>query len=321
MTDNSDKLDFALIRFLLTLVQTQSMQQTANLLNLSQSGASRKLAKASEIFGTELFIRSGFRMIPSAKMNELHPKLEVLLKQHESLFASTNAFKPASMDRSFNIATMDHGILAILGPAIGPLLREAPNIQINFIESKSTSWSQLRHGEVDMLAYPYANIPSDCDSLPLYKCDYALVVRQGHPLEKRLQDHGTLTADDVISYPRISITVNRHTENSDYELSPINALDNQRTAITLPYFLAAPMLLTDTDCTLQMPLVSAQMLSKMLPVSVLPTTDMNKTQFEPRLVWHRSQSTDPSHQWLRAMIALHVRDFIKNQSDIVTDKI
>ena len=94
MTDNSDKLDFALIRFLLTLVQTQSMQQTANLLNLSQSGASRKLAKASEIFGTELFIRSGFRMIPSAKMNELHPKLEVLLKQHESLFASTNAFKP-----------------------------------------------------------------------------------------------------------------------------------------------------------------------------------------------------------------------------------
>ena len=131
MTDNSDKLDFALIRFLLTLVQTQSMQQTANLLNLSQSGASRKLAKASEIFGTELFIRSGFRMIPSAKMNELHPKLEVLLKQHESLFASTNAFKPASMDRSFNIATMDHGILAILGPAIGPLLREAPNIQIN----------------------------------------------------------------------------------------------------------------------------------------------------------------------------------------------
>ena len=35
MTDNSDKLDFALIRFLLTLVQTQSMQQTANLLNLT----------------------------------------------------------------------------------------------------------------------------------------------------------------------------------------------------------------------------------------------------------------------------------------------
>lgn len=185
MTEETDKLDFLLIRFLLTLVETQSMQQTAHILNLSHSGASRKLSKANQLFGCELFIRSGFQMIPSTRMNEIQAMLERLLQTYEGLFAPSTAFEPSKMHHTFTIATMDHGITAILGPAMASIISEAPNVRINFVESKNTTWSDLRMGEVDLLPYPYENIPSDFDSLPLYDCEYALMVRQGHPLIKR----------------------------------------------------------------------------------------------------------------------------------------
>lgn len=311
MTDDTDKLDFLLIKFLLTLVETKSMQQTAYMLNLSHSGASRKLARANQLFGCELFIRSGYQMIPSTRMNEIQAMLERLLRTHEALFAPPTAFDPSKMHHTFTVATMDHGIAAILAPSVSSIVREAPNVRVDFIESKNTSWMDLRMGEVDLLCYPSEHIPSDFDSLSLYECDYALMVRKQHPLVALYKSKGCLTSDEILKFPRVAISVNRHTENSEYELSPIASIEEQRTQFSLPYFLAAPMLLSETDCTLQMPSVSAHFLARTHNLVVIPTKGLGDRHFKARLVWHRSRTADPGHQWLRSMIAIHARNFAK----------
>lgn len=309
-TDTADKLDFFLIRFLLTLSETRSMQQAAHMLGLSQSGASRKLSRANEIFGTELFIRSGTAMLPSARMEELTPLFDSILEQQKALFNPKAAFDPAKLDRTFTVTTMDHGLLAIFSPAIGPILKEAPGLRIEVMELKNATWQALRTGEVDFTAYPSDRIPPDFDSLLLYRTQYVVMVRRGHPLEKVAAKKGRVDAEDILPYSRIGISVNRHTLNSDYELSPVESLADQHTALKLPYFLAAPMLLADTDCTLQLPLVSARFWSRVLPLTILPTSHLRTQSFEPRLVWHRRKSGDAAHQWVRSMIALHVRNFV-----------
>ncbi len=309
-TDTADKLDFFLIRFLLTLSETRSMQQAAHMLGLSQSGASRKLSRANEIFCTELFIRSGTAMLPSVRMEELTPLFESILEQQKALFNPKAAFDPAKLDRTFTIATMDHGLLAIFAPAIGPILKEAPGLRIDVLDLKNATWQLLRTGEVDFTAYPSERIPSDFDSLPLYQTPYVVMVRRGHPLDNLAAKKGRVDADDILPYSRIGISVTRRTLNSEYELSPVESLTDQRTALRLPYFLAAPMLLLNTDCTLQLPLVSARFWSRVLPLTILPTSHLLSQNFEARLVWHRRNSGDPAHQWVRSMIALHIRNYV-----------
>ncbi len=309
MSATTDQLDFLLIRFLLSLSTTQSLRQTANVLGLSQSNASRKLARACEIFGTDLFVRSGQFMKPTAEMNRIRPVLERLLDEQAALFAPEQTFSPADLKRTFRIGLLDHGILAILSPAIGPILREAPGVHIDIVDSKNFTWDALRSDALDMIAYPLADIPGDFDSLELYRCGYSLVVRSGHPLEAVLADKGILSPEDVLPYPKIGLQVTKHLENSDYYNAPVPGLAGQETAISLPYFLAAPFLLSGNDCTLLLPTVSARFMAQTLPISALPTRGLGGPgDFVARLVWHRSSGTDAAHQWLRSMIALHIRE-------------
>ena len=306
----TDPLDFLLIRFLLSLSATQSLRQTANLLGMSQSNASRKLARAHEIFGAELFIRSGPFMKPTGEMERIRPILERLLDEEAKLLASAQAFTPAELKRTFRIGMFDHGILAILSPAIGPILREAPGAHIDIIDSKNFTWDDLRSDALDMIACPFPDIPSDFDVLELYRCGYSLVVRNGHPLEALFAKKGALSPEDVLPYPKIGIQVTKHLDNSCCCHAPVPGVAKQETSVTLPYFLAAPHLLAGNDSTLLLPTVSARVLARALPVSVLPTRGLGgPADFAARLVWHKSRGCNAAHQWLRAMIALHIREF------------
>ena len=306
--DPTDQLDFSLMRFLLTLNETQSMRKTANVLGLSQSKASRQLTRAAELFGDKLFIRSGYRMLPTVEMQRMEPVLKRLLSSKEDLFSAPTVFEPRSLRRSFKLGLPDHGILAILSPALAAIMRVAPDVRIDVIDCKTMTWDLLRTGDLDMISYPRSDIPGDFESLELYRCGYSLLVRKGHPLEKVLKEKKRLLPEDVMRYPRIGIPATKHLENSEYLNPPFVALTGQHTSVALPYHLAAPLLLADNDCTLWLPTVSAEAFAKVFPIVLLPTDDWDeKFEFTARLVWHKSKSGDVAHQWLRSMIAQNVR--------------
>ena len=58
---NNIDLSFEDMQFLLALYETQSLTQTAGDMRLSMGAASRRLSHVREVFGDELFVRSGCR--------------------------------------------------------------------------------------------------------------------------------------------------------------------------------------------------------------------------------------------------------------------
>lgn len=56
---NNIDLSFEDMQFLLALYETQSLTQTAGDMRLSMGAASRRLSHVREVFGDELFVRSG----------------------------------------------------------------------------------------------------------------------------------------------------------------------------------------------------------------------------------------------------------------------
>ena len=66
-----DRIDLRILRLVLILSNTQSLTKTAAAMKLSVSQASRLLADARAIFGTEIFSRHGPQMVPSPQLLEL----------------------------------------------------------------------------------------------------------------------------------------------------------------------------------------------------------------------------------------------------------
>ena len=63
---NNIDLSFEDMQFLLALYETQSLTQTAGDMRLSMGAASRRLSHVREVFGDELFVRSGLSMLPTS---------------------------------------------------------------------------------------------------------------------------------------------------------------------------------------------------------------------------------------------------------------
>ena len=64
---NNIDLSFEDMQFLLALYETQSLTQTAGDMRLSMGAASRRLSHVREVFGDELFVRSGLSMLPPCR--------------------------------------------------------------------------------------------------------------------------------------------------------------------------------------------------------------------------------------------------------------
>lgn len=100
--------DNGVLLTLASLSRTRSLTLTGSELGTSTATVSRTLAAARAFFGDELFVRSGPRMVPTARMRALQPAVDAVLRQLEALSAPA-VFDPAGIERTFRIAAADNG--------------------------------------------------------------------------------------------------------------------------------------------------------------------------------------------------------------------
>ncbi len=76
-----EKLDLNLLVALESLFETQSVSETASILNLSQPTISAALKRLREYFKDDLLIQDGRTMVPTAKGRELAPAVSDILNE------------------------------------------------------------------------------------------------------------------------------------------------------------------------------------------------------------------------------------------------
>lgn len=302
-TAHHDYPDNSVLLVLSSLARTMSLTLTGNELGTSTATVSRALSSAREFFGDDLFVRSGPHMVPTSRMRELLSAVDDILHRLEQL-SSPSVFDPAQLDRTFRIAAADNGVLAFLFPAFKLLLEKAPKIKLDIIGLNGDLFADLRNGLLDLAFFPFDPIPPECRSLVLTKESDVLMVRKGHPLVEIFKQKGALSLEDLQAYPKVRISNVTHNFSAAVVRfhASLMAHEQDGARISMPYFLAAPWMVLETQATAKILEKNGRLLARYLPLEILPLPESIAGLYERRVIWHENASGDPALRWLIAIL-------------------
>lgn len=301
--------DNSVLLVLSSLSRTMSLTLTGNELCTSTATISRALSSARDFFNDELFVRSGPRMVPTSRMRELLPDIDDILRRLEQLSAPS-IFDPAGLNRTFRIAAADNGILAFLFPAFKKILVQAPQVRLDVIGLNGDLFEDLRNGLLDLAMFPFDPIPPECRSVVLANEPDVLIVRKNHPLAKTYKQKGVLSLEDIQAYPKVRITNVAHNFSAAVVRfhASLMAHEHEGASISMPYFLAAPWIVLETDSTAKILEKNGRLLARYLPLEVLPLPPNIAGCYERRVIWHENASGDPALRWFIAMLQTACRE-------------
>ncbi|WP_443743424.1 LysR family transcriptional regulator [Sutterella sp.] len=303
------------LRFLVTLAQTQSLTAAAGKHGLSMGSASRRLARLRGIFEDELFVRAGLQMLPTTRMRDMLPRILDLLTSSKGLF-SNDTFEIASVKRTVRILGVDNAVMTILREAIVRFAKAAPNASLEVQPINSEMLELLRSGRADLAIYPLKNVPKDFHMLELYRSRCGILVREGHPLIALYTEKGRLAMEDLRAYRQVSMDFSGAPEFS----TAASGATGQETAVSMPYFLAVPYALMDTDYTFIAPVLTLLhfLRDNRYGLRMLPAP-AEVSPFTPCLVWHHGTHSDPFMQWVRGVVTQSARSEAKRLGALEAD--
>ncbi|MCL2310338.1 MAG: LysR family transcriptional regulator [Proteobacteria bacterium] len=308
-------LDTELLLLFKALHETRSLTQAASRLDISQAAASRALSKLRAIFGDNLFLKSGYGMLATPRADTLYPLVLDSLTAIEQLMAPEK-FDPASLTRVFRVGGTDDGVFTILSRVLHELFLQAPQARLDIIPINDDLYTCLKDGRMDIAIHPVQPLPPDFHEYRLSEEHYACLVRKGHPLAHYAEKGQSPPLDEITRYRRMQISIQQGGKPRYFidDVAFYAPPPQEEVAMWVPYFLAAPLLLTETDFVLTLPRETAEHFAEMAPLVVLPSAIPTRTYFT-RLIWHHRVHHDPAIQWLRSLFVKHVADGAKGEGD------
>ena len=107
-----------ILRLMCGLLREPVLTRAAESLGITTPTASRRLARAREWFGDDLFIYSAGRMVPTRRMIELEPVCRRMIENLDELFTSPHPFDPHKAEGVIRIVAVDNAFLTLLSPLI-----------------------------------------------------------------------------------------------------------------------------------------------------------------------------------------------------------
>ena len=118
------------------------------------------------------------------------------------------------------------------------------------------------------------------------------------------KEKGELSLSDIQAYPKVKISNVTHNFSAAvvrYHAS-LMAHESDGASISMPYFLAAPWMVLETEATVKILEKNGRLLARYLPLEVLPLPPSIAGHYERRVIWHENASGDPALRWFIAML-------------------
>ncbi len=294
-----EKLDFRSLRMLKILLDTGSVTKAGEALSISQPAASRVLAQLRLALGDPLLVRGRHGNTLTPRAEALRPVVSDTLDRVSTLFAS-RPFDPRDSNLKLKIATTDNGAAIVLAPLAQQLAKSAPNIRIDISPWSTQTLSQLEDGRLDLALYWEKKLPENFHHRSLFREKYACLVRQKHPLLRKLKRDGSLNPREAAGYPQIMMLFPDGDQLVFDDVLQRLGYPPKRIVMTTPYFTSAPLLLAGTDNLILLPSRLGEILKKSAPVALIPLHD--DVDFDYRLIWHERTQQDKSRSWIRSQI-------------------
>jgi DNA-binding transcriptional LysR family regulator len=287
-------IDLNLLLVLRALLAERHVTRAAARVGLSQSATSHALARLRELYGDQLLVRRGRALLLTPRAERLLPLLERGLGDLQEAVEGEPSFEPRSARRSFTVGMADYGQAVLLGPLLRALDGQAPGIELSCVAFPNAE-ELAAAGDID-LAVAGSGRPflAKLPQLPLLEDEFVCVVRRDHPQAK-----SKLTLERYLSLGHVVVAPSG-TAGSLVDSVLGERGHQRRIALRVSSFLAAPVVVSQTDHVSTMPKRLALQLASRFRLRVLPPP-IALPHFQLSLIWHPRFEHDPAHRFLRQL--------------------
>ncbi|MBR0752097.1 LysR family transcriptional regulator [Bradyrhizobium jicamae] len=283
------RLDLNLLVALDAIRTAGSVTKAAARLQINQSSLSHQLGRLRELFGDELFVRSGSGMNPTPRGASIANVASEILRRVDGMLLTEVEFSPASSNRVFRLGIPDYLESVLVPPLARFCQTAAPNarLELHSLEHHRAI-DMLDNGEID------AAVGSVSEGGLLHKrkvlFDDHYVCLHGSWL---LGDASSITPETYFQLPHVAVELKENACKLVDEALEHNKL-RRKVAVSTPHAHAIPKLIASFSAIATVPRMFAEDAAKVhgLAVSPLP---FHVAPFQISLVWHASSHADPQY--------------------------
>jgi DNA-binding transcriptional LysR family regulator len=288
-----DHLSVHQLRVLLLLLEEGSVSGAARRLGVTQPAMSHSLRALRDSLGDPLLVAGARGMTLTPRGAALAGPLRRTLRELERVLAGGGAFELATERRTFVIATGDGVTVTLLPGVLARLRDEAPGLDLDVRPvPREGSGPGLEDGVFDLAVEVRPRDQPGLKQRVIGEDEFVCLVRADHP---GVGD--TLDLETYLRLPHALISPQGEgTGIVDRTLAELGR--TRRIALRIRYFLAAPLLVAQSDLILTAPRSIAEALLPLAPLRLFPPP-LPLPRFPHALVWHERADLDPAHRWLR----------------------
>ena len=286
--------DLGLLLALDALLEEQSVSAAAQRLGVSQPAMSTQLKRLRDLFNDPLLTPSGRRLVATSRALSLKEDLRQHLQELDALVRTNRGFDPATSRKTFRIIATDYAH-AILTPALSEQITlQAPQCRLAFLSfAPKTVWQMLVSDDADLAIVTGMKLDEARKRSGIEE-GFCVIQRKGHPLGTGpMSIEAFCSADHILVSPEGGGFVgmaDRMLNEKGYR---------RKVAVSLPSFLLAPTLVSQTDLICLFPRRLAALHADIVDMIEPP---FDTPTFRADLLWHARRHHDPAHIWFRDQV-------------------
>jgi DNA-binding transcriptional LysR family regulator len=292
---NLDRFDLNLLRVLDALLEERQVSAAARRLGLSQPAASSALGRLRKAFGDPLLTRVGNGMTLTPLAVELQPRVRRALDDISQALSAATTFNPRDTRRVFRIGADDYSSVVLLAPLVARMRRDAPQAALEIWPFEEQFEERLAVRDWDLAVTDHWSLRGweHCDVL-LHET-FVSLARENHP---RLGE--TIGLEEFLAEDHALISRRGRTPGViDDGLEVLSR--RRRVALTLPHYLAAGAMISQTDLVMTLPRRIAERVCGIDGVRRFETP-VSVAGFDVAAAYHPRSTSDAGIAWLRRLL-------------------
>jgi DNA-binding transcriptional LysR family regulator len=190
-------LDLNLLRVFDALAEEGSVTRAGARLGLTQSAISHALGRLRYALRDDLFVRGPNGMRPTARAQEIAPRLREGLHRLQLALAPV-VFDPAVAQSRFTVAASGYVCTVLMPKVIAELRQDAPGVELRLQSPGRSLGEDLQTGRIDLAIGSFGRVDARFDREILFHEMRIWVMRAGHPAAA-----GPLTLQSLGAVPHV----------------------------------------------------------------------------------------------------------------------
>lgn len=284
---NIAAVDLNLLKVFEALHEESSASRAALRLGVTQSAVSAALRRLREVYGDQLFVRTGRGLAPTLKADQLKPVVSEALNKCRQSLAMIDPTTEHYEGRSVTIGLSDDFEIAYGRRLIEDIAHSAPKLRLIFRQTHSQIVARAlmeRHFDLAITAGGFAE--RLLSRQVLGEGGYACLVDPASLVPGQLQ----MDLEAFVAREHLLVSSGGFIGITDEGLAALGL--SRRVCASTTHFAALPYLLTGSQAVATIPAHAARSIAALSGLSVLPCP-LALPRYPIELGWRTNAQTDP----------------------------